>query len=153
VRDGDPFFSPSSFSDRLNSTGRRPQQGEPGRCLYFVFVSFPSYSINPCSKSGGVGSCFVPVFFLPCTSSSSIICLLSLLSVPNHTKPRWPSPIVFRTNQQRRYKTHITLSTTTQLEFRQSDGKRAHRWRWEGASRRTGTRDGMRTGRRDRDQI
>jgi len=45
VRDGDPFFSPSSSPDRLNSTGRRPtQRGGPGRCLYFVFVSFPSYS-------------------------------------------------------------------------------------------------------------
>lgn len=45
VRDGEPFFSPSSSHDRLNSTGRRPtQRGGPGRCLYFVFVSFPSYS-------------------------------------------------------------------------------------------------------------
>jgi len=48
-------------------------------------------------------------FFFPCTSSLSIISSpLSLLFVPNHTKPRWPSPIVFRTSQQMRYKPHTT---------------------------------------------
>lgn len=38
-------FSHHLPHDRLNSTGRRPtQRGGPGRCLYIVFVSFPSYS-------------------------------------------------------------------------------------------------------------
>lgn len=141
VRDGDPFFSPSSSHDRLNSPGATQRSGTDRDAASTLCSCLPLLAVLIFARNRKV---WALVFFFSCTS------LIISSPIPPFS---FPSPIIRnlggqvplcfeRANKYDTKPTQSTLSMTTQLAFWQPDGRRIYRWRRGGGFTTDRTMDG-----------